>query len=163
MFDSASTYTESPALFYSILEWANEVVPASRETSNSRGYLKCNTLIAPDENNDIVLKGWAAVDGGISKYVWTPDNGKTWYDCGGNPADSYSAIVENAANKMEGTLTSPDDIKLKGCFQEVSQRLVIDLDLLDSPSDPLVIYIGAVNATNESKVTVLFCFSKIDN
>lgn len=161
IFDSSSVYTESSALYYSILEGINKTVPAARECSNSRGYLKCNGASA-DENGIITLKGWAAVDGGISKYVWTADGGKTWNDCGGSPADSYQGIIDSALKRLEGTPNAPDDIKINGCFQEGGQKLVIDLNSIEISSEPITIYVAAVNATNESKVTVLYCLSNVE-
>ena len=43
---------------------------------------------------NLVLTGWAVADGGIEKYVWSADGGKTWHDVG-----IYNSLpIENASD-----------------------------------------------------------------
>ena len=58
------------------------------------------------DNGLLVLSGWCVVDGGVAKYVWSADGGKTWNDVDLRIYPSLSNAsqeVINAANNYLGT------------------------------------------------------------
>ncbi len=63
-------------------------------------------VIAVDHNggtiagSKLVITGWAGVEGGIEKYVWSADGGKTWLDC-----ENYNAGVRNSHDGILDAIT----------------------------------------------------------
>ena len=70
-----------------------------------------------------VLSGWMIVEGGISKYVWSADDGKTWNDMeayGRSLSSASTAMINGAISRAKNTFTFTDkDIK-NGNFQGAS-------------------------------------------
>jgi len=67
----------------------------------------------------LVFSGWAAVEGGIEKYVWSADNGLTWHDAvifGNNNkvSDASAAILTAAGKAISHEFTEAD--KANGAF-----------------------------------------------
>ena len=62
-----------------------------------------------------VLSGWTMVEGGITKYVWSADNGKTWHDMemfGRTLAVGSAAMISGATDRIHNTFTfSENDTK----------------------------------------------------
>lgn len=72
---------------------------------------------------NLVLGGWCAVEGGVNRYVWSADGGKTWHNASGYGTDGarpYTAnseilkVAKGRANNYNFTLAS--DAK-NGAFQ----------------------------------------------
>ena len=55
-----------------------KVNSASAVTPSTKNGAKTVTGVTVDENKQINLNGWCAVDGGVYKYVWSVDGGVTW-------------------------------------------------------------------------------------
>ena len=112
-----------------------------------------------------MIKGWAAVDGGVTKYVWTADNGATWYDCGGksyvpaNGADGTCAIITVGEKRTGGTFADTEATKKNAAFQ--SEGLIIDLSAYAGTTEPLDIYFCAVTESNQSQVVILYIFENV--
>ncbi len=54
----------------------------------------------------MVFGGWTVVEGGISKYVFSVDNGKTWTDatfCGDGLRNAYGGLITAATNRVNST------------------------------------------------------------
>ena len=73
------------------------------------------------------IGGWAVVDSGISKYVWTYD-GITWYDVDGNPTAASDSVITSANNSFADSINSYD--KANGGFQNPNTSLSIDFSKL---------------------------------
>ena len=58
-------------------------------------------------NAYLALAGWTCVYGGVEKYVWSADGGKTWYDAAIYPADKkIAAATGGIKNAGDGHFTS---------------------------------------------------------
>ena len=89
------------------------------------------TIVGPEHNNPttydgtyLVISGWTVIDGGVEKYVWSADGGKTWNDCVGfktTVGPVSNDHLTNASRRIgkEGA-NSPfttDDDKVNGLYQ----------------------------------------------
>ena len=69
---------------------------------------------------NLVLGGWAVVEGGISKFVWSADGGKTWHETesfGVTPVNSNSAMIEAAYARSNMTCNFTESDAVGGNFQ----------------------------------------------
>ena len=161
--DASSGYEEIALLFGSQVDSINGVVNV-KTASNTEGYGTYLSTATRDDNT-ILVKGWAAVDGGVTKYVWTADGGKTWNDCGGasyvpkDGADGTCAIITVGQKKTGGTFASADATKKNAGFQ--GEGLIIDLSAYADSAEPLKVYLCAVPETNNEAVVILYCFDGI--
>ena len=68
------------------------------------------TNAATLNGTNLVVSGWVVVEGGVDKYVWSVDGGKTWNDCKGyNTAFSEATQnhLNNAANRLGLSASNP--------------------------------------------------------
>lgn len=70
-------------------------------------------------NMQLVFSGWTVVDGGIEKFVYSYDDGKTWHDASGSarpaPTDDYTNV---ASTKLGGyEFSDLEATKETVCFQ----------------------------------------------
>ena len=68
------------------------------------------TSVAVDNANKfkVYLSGYCVADGGVDRYVWSIDNGKTWHDmkyADGGPGTASSAMLTEAAQKINPCVT----------------------------------------------------------
>lgn len=160
MFDETSQYTESYALYGGYLDAVNGIKVGSPHTGTAHGILKYTTETVLGSDNILKIKGWNIVEGGTQKYVWTVDGGKTWYDCGGTRSNGETAMI-NVVQKNSGTeLADAEASKLNAGFQ-TNCELEIDLTAYKGSTEPLDIYVCAVNAANESKVSVVMNLTNV--
>ncbi len=123
--DPESGYTESDLLYWSALDMLNGMGQGSDKNFNNRGGNSKNGVdtIAwggeTFENNYLVFSGWSVVDGGISKYVWSADYGKTWNDVKlhkttiGSVGNDH-AYVTTAQSRLGGVTLSANSGKNSG-------------------------------------------------
>ena len=107
-------------------------VPATRNINDAPFTLAYNGTTIADASyknctryggTNLVISGWTAIDGGVSKYVYSVDGGKTWQECAGfglTPTDLPNGHLPNAANRIgkgdNSPFTSADD-KTNGMYQ----------------------------------------------
>jgi hypothetical protein len=163
IFADESAYRESRALFGTNMDTVNGT--ASNKSSSTATGLYTYTDITAKDDNTILLKGWAAVDGGITKYVWTADGGKTWNDCGGkcysvaSNEDPSKDIVLVGQKRSGGTFGNVEATKKNAGFQ--GDGLIIDLSAYAGTTEPLDIYFCAVTESNPGNVVILFLFQGV--
>jgi hypothetical protein len=80
-----SGYSISSLKFASCLDMLNGTGPTSgKYTGRGGNSLKGVDVFEYNENTlsggKLVFTGWSVIDGGVSKYVWSADGGKTWHD-----------------------------------------------------------------------------------
>ena len=155
IFVDDSQYTESTALYGGYLDAVNGVTASAPHTGTAHGILKYNDETVLENDNLLKMRGWVIVEGGTSKYVWTADGGKTWHDCGGIRSQGEDAMIRVAQSNAKQEFANAEASKLNAGFQ-TGKELEIDLSAYKDSTEPLNIYICAVNAANESKVSVLF-------
>ena len=163
IFADESIYTEANVIFASQIDTVNGVV-SNKQASNLTGFGTYTDITVRDDNT-ILLKGWAAVDGGVNKYVWTADNGATWNDCGGksyapaNGSDGTCAIITVGQGRTDGTFADPEATKKNAGFQ--GDGITIDLSAYAGTTEPLDIYLCAVTESNQGKVVILYFFKGV--
>ena len=47
------------------------------------------------DGGKLALAGWAVAEGGIAKYMWSADGGKTWQECGLYNRDGFHDVTSN--------------------------------------------------------------------
>ena len=152
LFVPESQYTEARVIYASQVDSVNGI--ANIKTANNQtGYGTYKSLVA-NENNTLILKGWAAIDGGVTKYVWTADGGKTWNECGGKCYEANDTIISVGQSKTGGTFASAQATKKNGGFQ--GDGLILDLSAYAGTGEALDIYFCAVTESNNEKVIVLY-------
>ena len=94
-----SDYVKSSVTYYATIDMLNGmgsgsathyVGVAARSGKDIIEIKHNNTTI---DNGKLVFTGWAIANGGIEKYVWSADGGKTWHD-----AISYNGGVAGSAS-----------------------------------------------------------------
>jgi hypothetical protein len=155
-----STYKYSNLGFGARIDKINET-DIKRGSGNQAGILNHTDEIYAGENFKISVVGWAAVDGGIAKYVWTADKGKTWNDCGGTPSKAYKAIIDGAKSGASAFKYDDEAAKKNGCFQNPGEILEIDLTNYKDTTEPLEIWLCAVNEVDQTQATLLFKFANV--
>jgi hypothetical protein len=157
-----SAYKYSNLGFGAYIDEINGVKGINKGSGNSKtvGVLNYTNEIYVGEYYMLHVSGWAAVDGGIAKYVWTADKGKTWNDCDGTPTNSYKQIIDGAKSRASAFKYDDEAAKKNGCFQNES---AIEIDLIDyeDTTEPLEIWLCAVNEVDQSQATLLFKFTNV--
>ena len=118
--------------------------------------------ISAKEDYTVMVSGWAAVDSGITKYLWTADNGATWHEIEMTttaPTPNNDAIMEYGQKKAGSTFTNVEKSKANGRFQGEATGLVMDLSDYKDSTEPLEIYFTALPQDESDRVVVLFKFT----
>ena len=169
--DPASPYTASDKIFYSCLDMINGMGPDGASNYNNRGgnYKKGVEVIEYNgttfQENLLVISGWSVVDGGINKYIWSADYGKTWHDTGlynrktiYNDNDS-GTYVNATESKLGMKLTDPVGAKKCTGYQcavgSGTKCDGISIDLSDYKGKTVDITFAAVTEADLSKICVL--------
>ena len=124
--DASSGYTQSTLQHWSSLDMLNGMGENGATHFSNRGGNSKNGTDAiyyggeTFDNNYLVFSGWSVVDGGISKYVYSADYGKTWHDVkyygttGASSVDNSHAYVKTAQNQLGGVTFSSNSGKNSG-------------------------------------------------
>ena len=158
--DKEATVKESSLAYGANLDYASGVKMGLNATSLSRGAVSDKAL-TPVEDNKIKLTGWCVVNGGVSKYVWTADGGKTWNDCIGTPAavSSGSAIIVEASKRVGTDLDN--EASLVNVNFQGTNSISFDLSAYAGSTDPINIWVCAVPAAEENSVCLLFNLTNV--
>ena len=163
IFADESAYREAQVLFGTNIDTVNGIA-SNKASSTPTGFHTYTDVTAKDDNT-ILLKGWAAVDGGVTKYVWTADGGKTWNDCGGkcysvaSNEDPSKDIVLVGQKRSGGTFGNVEATQKNAGFQ--GDGLIIDLSAYAGTDEPLDIYFCAVTESNQGNVVILYLFKGV--
>ena len=80
----------------------------ARLTTYLDDYANIRTLYSDfPVKTTIKVSGWAIVQGGVNKYMWSADYGKTWNDCSGTVSDGTVNKDQRAA-WYDGTASNTD-------------------------------------------------------
>ena len=81
----------------------------ARLTTYLDDYANVRTLYSDfPVKTTIKVSGWAIVKGGVNKYMWSADYGKTWNDCSGTVANGTVDKTQRAA-WYDGTASNTDE------------------------------------------------------
>lgn len=109
---------------------------------------------ASHEGHYLVLSGWAMVQGGVSKYVWSADGGKTWNDVElfGRTIDvGSSAMISGATSRVNNVFTFTENDTKNVSFQGASAVTPkgIAANLKDYAGKTVDVVFAAVPVKNE--------------
>ena len=116
----------------------------------------------------LVLTGWAVVDGGVDKYVWSADGGKTWHDVvmyndiplqGADDAmieafGSIKAYTDANGNTVKPTVSNIDASKVNGGFSG-SRGICADLMNYFEQGDTVNVTFAAVPKADTSSLCII--------
>ena len=105
----------------------------------------------------INIAGWCGVDGGVSKYVWSADGGKTWNDFTGSTKTASSAIVKAAQERCGKTFADAEISKTNGAFQGAE----LTADLSAFAGQTVNITVGAIPQSAENSIVLLCHFADV--
>lgn len=118
-------------------------------------------------DGSLVISGWTVVDGGIEKYIWSADGGKTWYKTGlhtikgiGNGAGA--AHYKVVTNKI-GSHTFSDDTPFNSVYQVSAANPLggIALNLTPYTGQTVDVVFAAVPAKATDTVCPLILFKNV--
>ena len=167
LLDESSLYKESELAYGSYTDSLYTVdgkVVLGQESGSAVGYPTLKTKFVADADGLLKLSGWCIVDGGISKYVWTADGGKTWNDmpsAGITPTGDNAEAIKEAGNRRAGGVVTDLDASVEKASFQGSAKMVIDLSVYIDATEPLCVIIGAVPVADAESVCILYVFANV--
>lgn len=149
--DPSSGYSESKVTHNTFIDMINGQNESGVGTYDSRGgnslagidtFLFNNTTF---DGGILVFSGWTLVDGGVEKYMWSADNGKTWFECGLHGIGSLGNIGIahiNATEKATGATVKDRENSLIGGGYQGSANMSSPKDRAKGLSCDLSAYVG---------------------
>ena len=174
---SESGYTQADLEFGAHLDYINgkTCVLMSGSSSGVVGYQLMGNAIADIDiensatvaGHNLVLAGWCVLEGGVDRYVWSADGGKTWYDVetyGKEIDPAYQALVDAAyerTNKTVGFTIDKDGAN--SAFQGASGNSPTGLscNLEEYKGQKVDVIIGAVPAKDTTTIQPLFYIGQV--
>ena len=154
--DPSSGYTESKAAYGAVLDSINGVAVSSCFSSSNKGMTSLEGYSAKADKT-FSIAGWCGVDGGVARYVWSADGGKTWNEFTGEAKKASKAIVEAAQQRCGVTFADLELSKTKGAFQGAG--LCADLSAYAGQTVDLTF--GAIPLSNENSIVLLYHFANV--
>ena len=128
--------------------------------STSKGVITV-TGVTADANCQINLNGWCAVDGGVYKYVWSVDGGKTWNEDFLNSerikTPTSNDIVSAGQSYSGKTFSDLEGAKTNAQFQSGG----INIDLSEYAGSTLTVTFAAVPVKDADKVTPILIIEDV--
>ena len=153
-FVEESPYKESSRPFLAQTDYVNG---AGKYLLSAYNEVTPKATITAGADGKVMLSGWAVVSGGISKYVWTADNGATWHDFDmGHVCEANDAILNYGESKLNITFPSRTSTAKNARFQGENTGIIMDVSEYTSAGSPLHIYVAAIPVEEPDRVCVLF-------
>jgi hypothetical protein len=164
--DNSQGYTVSDSHYFSRVDSINGSGPAGSTTaaydmgSNDKtgiAYMVYNGTSTADKK--LVMAGWTLVKGGVEKYVWSADGGKTWNDVtlvGRSKLDSaYAGLYSYTATKY-GSEVDFSDCVANSAYQSTLGKVGgIGADLSAFAGETVSVTFAAVPATGNDSLCIL--------
>ena len=158
IFVNESEYFEIDLLYGAQVDSLN-MVSYGKESSSKNGKYVLKDQLSASSDGTITIRGWCALDGGVAKYVWTADGGKTWNDCGGSAGKASDEIIRVGAMRAGADFGDTEATKKNGAFQGVG--IILDLNEYKDSTEPLTIYVCAVPENTSGRVVLLYTFENV--
>ena len=155
-----SGYSKSELAFGANLGSINGIGQSNFISNTKNGGKQEYTGVVVDEDGRVYLRGWCAVDGGVSKYVWSID-GQNWYDVGGVEnvkTPSSLTIAETAQIHSGKTFASLTASSVNAQFQTAPG---IYLDLSEYNGKIVDVLFAAVPASDTDTLVLLYYFKSV--
>ena len=129
-------------------------------TPSTKNGIKIVTGVKVDVDNCINLSGWCALDGGVSKYVWSID-GNTWYDVFGSSENIKTTTNEEIVRS--GQVYSGKSFKdINGAYTNAQfQSGGIYIDLSEFNGQTVDVIFAAVPASDTATLALLCRIKKV--
>ena len=164
--DPNSGYKEAEnAIFATQLDYVNHAENPTLVTFQTSS--KADSICIANGYNSLsdgtfTISGWCVVaNGGVSKYVWSADGGKTWNEIAG-PQGFANDDMTKALNSRNGlTLTAEElnNSKANGNFQ--GSGIAIDLSAYAGKKIDLTIAAIPASSEEQNELILLYCFEKL--
>ena len=151
-----SGYTLSKVAYGALLDSINGQSLGNCYSSSNKS-VKVVDGYAANAERKFSVAGWCGVDGGVAKYVWSADGGKTWNEFTGEAKKASGAIVEAAQQRCGVTFADLELSKTKGAFQGAG--LCADLSAYAGQTVDLTF--GAIPLSNENSIVLLYHFANV--
>jgi hypothetical protein len=152
----SSGYTESKAAYGALLDTVNGVAVSSCFSSSNKGMTMREGYSARDDKT-FTVAGWCGLDGGVARYVWSADGGKTWNEFTGEAKKASKAIVEAAQQRCKVTFADLELSKTKGAFQGAG----LCADLSAYAGQTVELTFGAIPLSDEDTIVLLYHFANL--
>lgn len=155
-----SGFTKADVAFGANLGYVNGERQNNFISNSGNGGKQEHTGAIVNEEGRIYLRGWCAVDGGVSKYVWSID-GLNWFDVGGteNVKAPGSPDIVNTAQAHSGkTFTDLAGAYTNAQFQTGTG---IYLDLSEYKDQTVDVLFAAIPASDTDTLVLLYYFKGV--
>ena len=122
-----------------------------------------NSGITVNDDCTVTIKGWCAVDGGISKYVWSVDGGVTWndvIDTGDNVKDCSTSTASGGILATANAYSGNKFTNLEISYINASFNTPIDLSAYAKQTVSIIF--AAVPLVNEDVKILLYTVNNIE-
>ena len=132
-------------------------------TIADRTVTDCATV----EGYNLVLGGWCVIEGGVDRYVWSADGGKTWHNAlsfGRSPGNAESAMIDAAYERSNKSYTfTLEADSANGTFQgaEGKNPTGLSLNLEDYSGQTVNIIFAAVPKKDMSTILPIFYITRV--
>ncbi len=178
MIDPASGYTRSTLFYAGILDGVNGLTGTNSYCNHAVGaniVPLSNTTIADDnvvdsatvKGTNLVIHGWLVVQGGVEKYVWSADGGKTWHDVemyNRTVTESASEdMLKNATSRNGNTFTFTTADAANGKFQGLDAKNPrgISADLSDYVGQAVNVIFAAIPKAAPNTLCPIVCVADV--
>ncbi|MBQ8409331.1 MAG: hypothetical protein IJY39_10775 [Clostridia bacterium] len=142
-------YTYSEKAYVCCIDAVNSVSGAYAISSVGINSITYGNVIT---STALSFGGWAVVEGGVDKYLWSADGGATWHEVTSATLKSCSDAMVNKANeKIGGAFSFSAADKTNGGFQ----GLGIKIDLSAYKGQSVNVILAAVPAGETDKLCIL--------
>ncbi len=165
--DPSSGYTETDLIYTAHMDFINcqKIGMQIRYNQEVPVMIYNKTAISRDNiniaGNSMVFSGWAVVEGGVSKYVWSADGGKTWHNVSyckmSQPGSASSAILAAASDRTQGACQFTSADAANASFQGSATTPVgLEADLSAYAGQTVNVTLAAVPAKAQDTLVLLY-------
>ena len=142
-------YTYSEKAYVCCIDAVNSVTGAYAISSVGVNSITYGNVLT---STTIGFGGWAVVEGGVDKYLWSADGGATWHEVTSATLKSSSDAMVNKANeKIANAFKFTEADKANGGFQ----GLGIKIDLAEYKGQSVNVILAAVPKGETGKLCIL--------
>ena len=155
-----SGYTKADVAFGSNLGYVNGIKQNNFISHSKNGGKQEHTGAVVDEEGRIYLRGWCAVDGGVSKYIWSVD-GLNWYDVGGTDNVKTPSSMDIATTGQSYSGKTFGDLAASSVNAQFQTNDGIYIDLSEYKDQTVDVFFAAVPAKDTETLVILYYFKGI--
>ena len=156
-----SGYTKADVAFGANLGYINGVRQNNFISNNSNGGRQEYTGATVDEDGRIYLRGWCAIDGGVSKYLWTID-GLNWFEFGGTENVKTPSSLEIASTAQTHSGKTFGDLTVSSSNAQFQTGSGIYIDLSAYNGKTVDILFAAVPANDTDTLVILYYLKSVN-